>query len=83
MTQKNYMGWMGACVCCGKIQRAGHELFYSNFLHGRALFPPCRNVWCGKCYKEAIDDPFPRLDQKGVGSGSYLMGLDDEHTLNR
>jgi hypothetical protein len=82
MTQLNFMGWMGACVCCGKIRRAGHGLFCSNFLLGRAPFLPCRNVWCGKCYKEAINEPFPRLDQKGVGSESDLMGLNDEHTLN-
>ena len=82
MTHQNYMSWMGACVCCGKIRRAGHGLFCSNYLLGRAPFQPCRNVWCGKCYKEAINDPFPRLDQKGVGNESDLMGLDDDHTLS-
>ena len=83
MTQQNYMSWMGACICCGKIRRAGHGLFCSNYLLGRAPFQPCRNVWCGKCYKEAINYPFPRLDQKGVGNKSDLMGLDDDHTLSR
>jgi hypothetical protein len=67
MTQGNFMSWTGICVKCGKMRRGGHGLFCSNFLLGRAIFPPCRNVWCGECYREASDDRFPRLDDNGEG----------------
>ena len=67
MTQGNFMSWTGTCVKCGKMRRVGHGLFCSNFLLGRATFPPCRNVWCGECYREASDDRFSRLDDNGEG----------------
>ena len=39
MTQENYMSWMGACNACGKMWRAGHGLFCSNYLLGRGGSP--------------------------------------------
>jgi hypothetical protein len=72
MTQENYMSWMGACNTCGKMRRAGHGLFCSNYLLGREGSCPCRNVWCGPCYREAASDPFPRLDKNGEVNGSDL-----------
>jgi hypothetical protein len=38
-------------------------------------FPPCRNLWCGKCYREVPNNPFPRLDKNEETNGS---GLDIE-----
>ena len=73
MTQRNFMTWMGACVVCGKIRRAGHGLFCSNYLLGRGPYPPCRNVWCGECFQEAADDPFPRLQGNEEEEGSDLV----------
>ena len=37
-------------------------MFCGNFLLGRGSYPPCRNVWCGTCYTEILDDPFPRRE---------------------
>ena len=66
------MSWMGACNACGKMRRAGHGLFCSNYLLGREGSPPCRNVWCGPCYREAASDPLPRLDKNGEVNNSDL-----------
>ena len=60
MRQEDCMTCLGPCVFCGRTRKGGVGLFCSNFLLGRGPFPPCRNVWCGECYQEAIDDPFPR-----------------------
>jgi hypothetical protein len=70
-------------VKCGKMRRAGHRLFCSNFLLGRATFPPCRNVWCGECYQEASDDCFPRLDDNGEGQNATDLEIEVSLTLNR
>jgi hypothetical protein len=72
MSQENYMSWMGACNACGKMRRVGHGLFCSNYLLEREGFRPCRNVWCGECYREAESNPFPRLDKQGEANGSDL-----------
>ena len=83
MTQGNFMSWTGACVKCGKMRRGGHGLFCSNFLLGRAISPPCRNVWCGECYREASDDRFPRLDDNGEGQNATDLEIEVSPTLNR
>jgi hypothetical protein len=83
MTQGNFMSWTGTCVKCGKIQRGGQGLFCSNFLLGRATFPPCRNVWCGECYREASGDCFLRLDDNGEGSDATDLEIEVSPTLNR
>ena len=72
MTQGNFMMWMGTCNACGKMRQAGHGLFCSNFWLGREGFRPCRNVWCGKCYRESESDPFPRLDDNEEANVSDL-----------
>jgi hypothetical protein len=66
------MTWVGTRNACGKMQRAGHGLFCSNFWLGREGFCPCRNVWCGKCYRESGSNPFPRLDDNEEANGSDL-----------
>jgi hypothetical protein len=83
MTQANFMSWTGSCVKCGKIRRAGHGLFCSNFLLGRATFPPCRNVWCGECYREASDDRFLRLDDQGETTNTTALEIEASSTLGR
>jgi len=40
-------------------------VFCNSFLLGRGPYPPCRRAWCGPCYREMPEDPFPRL--QGVG----------------
>jgi hypothetical protein len=82
MSQEKYMSWMGACITCGKMRQAGHGLFCSNYLLGREGFPPCRNVWCGECYREIKSNPFPRLDKLGEANGSDL-DLDTPETSQR
>ena len=72
MTQGNSMTWMGTCNACGKMRRAGHGLFCSNYWLGGEGFHPCRNVWCGGCYWEAIRDPFLRLDDNDKANESDL-----------
>ena len=59
MTQTNYMTWKGSCQVCGALRKNGAGLFCANFLLARGPFPPCNNVWCGKCYQPATDSPFP------------------------
>ncbi len=46
----------------------GHGLFCGNYLLARGNYPPCRSVWCGKCYRESPNDNFPRLDHLQSGS---------------
>ncbi len=75
-------GLDGSVCVLWKDPASGSRAILQQLLAWAGTFPPCRNVWCGKCYKEAINNPFLRLDQKGVGSGSNLMGLNDENTLN-
>jgi hypothetical protein len=83
MMQGNFMSWTGTCVKCGKMRRAGHGLFCSNFLLGRATSPPCRNVWCGECYWEASNNRFPRLDDTGEGQNATDLEIEVSPTLNR
>ncbi len=83
MSQKNFMSWRGSCVRCGKIRKGGHGLFCGNFLLGRGTFPPCRNVWCGECYREASDDRFPRLDDHEEAGNSTNLEIEVSHTKNR
>jgi hypothetical protein len=83
MTQGNFMSWTGTCVKCGKMQRAGHGLFCSNFLLWQATFSPCRNVWYGECYQEASNDCFPRLDDNGEGQNATDLEIEVSPTLNR
>jgi len=73
------MTWEGTCNVCGKTRQAGHALFCSNFWLGREGFHLCRNVWCGKCYRESESDPFPRLDDNEEANSSYL-DLDNTET---
>jgi hypothetical protein len=72
MVQENYMSWTGACNACGKMRGAGYRLFFSNYLLGQGGYCPCRNVWCGECYREAESNPFPRLDSSEEANGSDL-----------
>ena len=66
------------------MRRAGHGLFCSNYLLGRGDSRPCRNVWCGPCYREAASDPFPRLDKNGDANGSDLdLGTQESHDRYR
>ena len=76
----NYMSWTGHCRECSTIRRRGHGLFCGNFLLPRGDYPPCRSVWCGKCYRESPNDNFPRLDH--LQSGSDLE-VDATYTQNR
>jgi hypothetical protein len=54
------------------MHQAGHGLFCSNYWLGREGFHPCRNVWCGECYQEAISNPFPTLDNSKEANCSDL-----------
>ena len=83
MTQVNFMSWMGSCAKCGKIRRVGHGLLCSNFLLGRASFPPCRNVWCGECYQEASNNRFPRLDNQREATNTTDLEIEISPTLGR
>ncbi len=83
MTQANFMSWASSCAKCGKIWTAGHGLFCSNFLLGQATFPPCRNVWCGECYREASNDRFPRLEDQGKTTNATDLEIDASPTLGR
>jgi|SaaInl85LU_5_DNA_1037374.scaffolds.fasta_scaffold15347_4 hypothetical protein len=83
--QENFLSWQGACVHCGKIRRAGVGLFCSNFLLQRGTFPPCAcvNVWCGECYEEDVQDPFPRLQGLEEREEESDVLLQDEVEKNR
>ena len=79
----NFMSWTGSCTKCGMIQRAGHGLFNSIFLLGQATYLPCRNVWCGECYREASDDRFPRLDNQGETTNTTDLEIEVSPMLGR
>jgi hypothetical protein len=42
-------------------------------------YPPCRSVWCGKCYQESPSDHFPRMNH--LQSSSDLE-VDAAYTQN-
>ena len=85
------MSWTGHCLECLTIRKRGHGLFYENFLLARGGYPPYNSVWCGKCYKELINDHFPRLDGNQNGSdlevdlaytqNRYQCGRDGDHLM--
>jgi hypothetical protein len=68
---------------CGKIRKGGHGLFCSNFLLGQAPFPPCRNVWCRRCYREASNNRFPRLDNNGDTANASNLEIEASPPLGR
>ena len=59
MDPKNFMTWRGPCLVCGKVLRDGTGIFCGNFLRRRGRFRPCLAAWCGECYQEHPQDPFP------------------------
>ncbi len=75
-------GLDGSMCVLWKDPASGSRAILQQLLAWAGTFLPCRNVWYGKCYKEAINNSFPGLDQTGVGSESDLMGLNDKNTLN-
>ncbi len=74
------MTWTGHCLECSTIRKGGHGLFCGNFLLAREGYPPCESVWCGKCYKESVNDHFPRLDDHQNGSD---LEVDSAYTQTR
>ena len=79
MDPKNFMTWRGPCLVCGKVLRHGTGIFCGNFLRHRGPFPPCLAVWCGKCYREHPQDPFPiqTLLDDGIGDDEELETEED------
>ena len=65
----NCLTWTLPCRKCGKVLKGGVGLFCCNSLIPRGSFPPCRNAWCGDCYEESTEDPFPRLQGVELDSG--------------
>lgn len=59
MDPRNFMTWRGLCLVCGKVLRHGTGIFCGNFLRSRGRFRPCLAAWCGDCYMEHPQDPFP------------------------
>jgi hypothetical protein len=83
MTQSDFMSWAGSCVKCGKIQRAGHGLFCSTFLLGRGISPPCRNVWCRECYREASNNWFLRLNNTRESENTTDLEIESPSAASR
>jgi hypothetical protein len=89
--QDNYMSWTGHCKECSAIRKWVHRLFCGNFFLAWGNYPPCRAVWCGKCYQELINNNFPRLDHHQSGSdlevdlvytqNQYQSGRDGDHLM--
>jgi hypothetical protein len=85
------MSWAGHCLECLIIQKRVLGLFCGNFLLARGGYPPCNSVWCGKCYKESINNHFPRLDDNQNRSdlevdsaytqNCYRCGRDGDHLM--
>ena len=84
------MTWKGSCRVCGKLRKNGSGLFCVNFLTTRGSFPPCSNVWCGKCYRTGEEDPFPvreimeegmDLELDPVDPDLYRRGRDGDHLM--
>ena len=59
MDARNFLTWTSPCQLCGKSLSNGAGIFCGNFLRTRNNFPPCRAAWCGGCYREYENDPFP------------------------
>jgi hypothetical protein len=47
---------------------AGSRTLLRELLASAGKLPPCRSVWCSKCYQESPNDHFPRLDHLQSGS---------------
>ncbi|KAL7468881.1 hypothetical protein ACHAXS_009127 [Conticribra weissflogii] len=72
--------------------RYGARKFHDLESAMRGPFPPCMNAWCGDCYVEANDDPFPvqvKLeDEEGDGlvteaedAVRFRVGRDGDHLM--
>lgn len=70
---KNCLTWKGMCKVCGRLRKNGSGLFCSNFFRKREIVPPCGNVWCGECYRQAPQDPFPILENESVDQDEMLF----------
>ena len=68
---------MAPCVVCGKMLKGGVGIFCGNFCRGRGGFPPCANAWCGSCYTESPNDPFPQQQKVEEDAESEIL-LDEE-----
>jgi hypothetical protein len=85
------MSWTGQCQECLTTWKRGHCLFWANFLLARGNYPPRRSVWCGTCYRELLNNNFPRLDHLQSGSdlevdlaytqNRYWCGQDGDHLM--
>ena len=85
------MSWTGHCLECSTIRKLGHGLFCGNFLLAWGSYPPCNSVWCGKCYRESINNHFPWLEDNQNGSdlevdttytqACYQCGRDRDHLM--
>jgi hypothetical protein len=66
-----------------KDPESGSRFVLQQFLAWASNFPPCRNVWCGECYREASDDRFPRLDDQGETANTTDLEIEASPTLGR
>ena len=82
MGANNFMTWRGSCLVCGKVRRHGAGIFCGNFLRSRGPFPPCLAVWCGGCYQQHPQDPFP-VQKAGAGEDEEEDLVTEENLANR
>ena len=54
-----WKNWAGNCAACGQLRSNGAGIFCANFSSARGPFPPCRKVWCGRCYSVPAGNPYP------------------------
>lgn len=47
----SWWNWSENCVECGATRKGVEGLFCANFCYSQKSWMPCRQMWCGKCYK--------------------------------
>eukprot|EP00985_Skeletonema_marinoi_P034223 scaffold43478_cov153-Skeletonema_marinoi.AAC.1 len=57
--EENFLTSRSPCLECGTKNINGHGIFCANFFTSKGGFPRCRAAYCGECYKDYEDSPFP------------------------
>jgi hypothetical protein len=74
MTQKNYMGWMEACVCCGTIRRAGHGLFCKQLLAWAGTSSSMQKCMVRQVLQGGYKQPISKAGPEGSGKRVQFNG---------
>jgi hypothetical protein len=72
--------WQGRCVKCRKLGTWLQGLLCANFSWSVLSFPPCQQMWCGRCYASSVDVKFS-IKQKALAKYEELDDPNEQERL--